>query len=115
MSTFYFKDLSMTVFSFRQAVVVFIYMWLTFGCATSYAEEFSYWFIGNGSVAVYSKPWQGCEYIFYVRSPETAHSYAPYWNRNTPWGYECYQVTAGGIILWLRWSKERFLVIQALH
>ncbi|WP_239985258.1 DUF6531 domain-containing protein [Pseudomonas syringae] len=86
----------MTVFSFRQAVAVFICMWLTFGCATSEAEEFSYWVIENGSVAVYSKPWQGCEYIFYVRSPEIAHSYAPYWNKNTPWGYECYQVTAGG-------------------
>ncbi|WP_440813998.1 DUF6531 domain-containing protein [Pseudomonas syringae] len=86
----------MIVFSLRKIVAAFIYVWLAFGCATSEAEEFSYWVIGNGSISVYPKPWQGCEYIFYVRSPYLAPSYAPHLNRSTPWGYECYQLTAPG-------------------
>ncbi|WP_183138879.1 hypothetical protein [Pseudomonas syringae group genomosp. 3] len=78
----------MTVFSFRKTVAAFaciFCIWLAFGSAISKAEEFSYWDAGNGSVSFFSKPWQGCDYIFYVRSPWLAPIYNPYFNRNMPW------------------------------
>ncbi|WP_239987682.1 DUF6531 domain-containing protein, partial [Pseudomonas syringae] len=91
----------MPVFSSRKTLAAFaciFCIWLAFGSAISKAEDFSYWIVGNGNGSryVFSKPWQGCEYIVYVRSPQLASSYRPYWNKMTQWGYDCAFITAGG-------------------
>ncbi|WP_229614264.1 DUF6531 domain-containing protein [Pseudomonas syringae] len=88
----------MPVFSSRKTLSAFAYIfciWLAFGSAISKAEEFSYWSAPSGSPYVYSRPSQVCEYIFFVMWPDLAPSYAPQFNRSTPWGYECYQLTGG--------------------
>ncbi|MEN1834421.1 DUF6531 domain-containing protein [Pseudomonas lijiangensis] len=68
------------------------------GCSGLKAEEFTYWDSGsNGSISVFSKPWQGCEYLVYEYAPGLANAYAPHFNRyNVSGAYECYLLTSGG-------------------
>ncbi|GFM87133.1 hypothetical protein PSCICO_25320 [Pseudomonas cichorii] len=74
-----------------------LFLFFAISCSGLKAEEFTYWDSGpNGSITVFSKPWQGCEYLFYEYAPAGSNSYAPHLNRDTPWGYECFYLTVGG-------------------
>lgn len=74
-----------------------LFLFLAIGCSGLKAEEVTYWDSGsNGSITVFSKPWKGCEYLFYEYAPWLANSYAPHLNRDTPWGYECFYLTVAG-------------------
>ncbi|WP_259645081.1 DUF6531 domain-containing protein [Pseudomonas cichorii] len=77
---------------------VALFLFLAISCSGLKAKEFTYWDSGsNGSISVFSKPWQGCEYLVYEYAPWLAKSYAPHFNRyNVSGAYECYLMTSGG-------------------